>query len=121
MIYCEAYPGFCLPSCSLKSAGRKEGRQMECAHAHIACPHFYLLHLIFSPCPSLGHLLKKKFHTWEVPILVACPYKKKPSDKACEEHQLGGTNIPPRDVSSPFERGGLDFSSSSHQIPINNS
>ncbi len=29
-----------LLACSLKSAGRKGGRQIKCAHAHIVCPLF---------------------------------------------------------------------------------
>jgi hypothetical protein len=38
-----------LLACSLKSAGRKGGRQIKCAHAHIVCPPFELLYLIFFP------------------------------------------------------------------------
>ncbi len=55
--------GFCLPApwnpLAERSAGRNVGRQIKCAHAHIVCPRFCLLHLIFSPWPR--HFVFKIF------------------------------------------------------------
>jgi len=49
--------------------GRQAGRQIKCAHSlptFLAAPSDFVFLLS-------TQLVKNKFHTWEAPILVACP------------------------------------------------
>ncbi len=123
----------CLPAPWNPLAEREAGRQIKCAQC---LPIFWAAPSNFLCLPSRQFVINQ-FHTWEAPILVACPLRKHIRIKhvrsanwgaapTCPQgcflffegvSQLGGANMPPRDVYYLFEGVG-DFPSSPQTVTI---
>ncbi len=89
---------------------------MECAHAHIVCPPFWSLHLIFCPCP-LGHLFKKNSIHGKQLSQYLVPSKKNLRSANWVAPTCPQGSPPPRGAGGGGP-GGLDFPSSSQKVPI---